>query len=155
MTRSILSQWPAHGNCALIDHALAYAARGWSIISVMGKKAAGLWMPFQEKAADEATLRQLFARPGITGVAVILGSVSGGLACRDFDVVDAYHAWAANNPQDAAVFPTVKTARGFHVYGHLNEDIFVDLDDGELRADSGHYVLLPPSIHPGVYKDRA
>ncbi len=45
--------------------------------------------------------------------------------------------------------PTVQTARGFHVYGQLDEEAFADLGNGELRADSGHYVLLPPSVHPG------
>ena len=43
--------------------------------------------------------------------------------------------------------PTVKTARGYHVYGRLEEEAFVTFADGELRADSGHYVVLPPSVH--------
>jgi hypothetical protein len=74
--------------------------------------------------------------------------VRGGLAVRDFDVAGAYSAWAAANPDDAARLPTVQTARGFHVYGRLEEETFDDLGDSELRADSGHYVLLPPSVHP-------
>ncbi len=55
-----------------------------------GKKAAGLWKPFQKQRADETTLRSTIARNGITGLAVVLGSVSGGLACRDFDDQSAY-----------------------------------------------------------------
>src|SRR5262249_27906989 len=43
---------------------------------------------------------------------------------------------------------TVKTGRGFHVYGRLIEETYANLDDGELRADSRHYVVLPPSLHP-------
>jgi Bifunctional DNA primase/polymerase, N-terminal len=80
---------------ALLDHALDYAGRGWSIIPTTGKKASGLWRPFQTQPADEKTLRHLFAQKGITGLAVILGGVSGGLAVRDFDQADAYHARSA------------------------------------------------------------
>jgi hypothetical protein len=132
----------------LFDAALAYACRHWSIIPTIGKKPAGLWRPFQNRAPDEATLRRLFAKPGITGLAVITGQVSAGLAVRDFDKSDAYHEWAEAYPHDARTLPTVQTARGFHVYAHLQEEAFTKFDDGELRADSGHYVLLPPSLHP-------
>jgi hypothetical protein len=127
---------------------LAYAARGWSIIPVVGKKSLGLWKPFQTSPADDNTLRRLFARKGITGLAVVLGRVSGGLAVRDFDDAGAYHTWAAQHPHEADTLPTVKTARGYHVYGRLDEDAFVTSADGELRADCGHYVVLPPSLHP-------
>jgi hypothetical protein len=134
---------------ALLEHALAYALRGWSIIPVIGKKpAVALWRPFQEHPADETTLRRLFSKKNITGLAVILGRVSGGLAVRDFDDAGAYHAWAKFNPVHVGTLPTVRTSRGFHVYGRLEEETFANLGDGELRADSGHYVLAPPSSHP-------
>jgi hypothetical protein len=132
----------------LLNHALAYAGRGWSIVPVTGKKAVGRWKHFQTAPADERTLRRLFAKEGITGLAVLLGRVSGGLAVRDFDRAEAYHRWAAANPYDAARQPTVRTGRGFHVYGTLDADCYATLDDGELRADPGHYVLVPPSLHP-------
>ena len=133
---------------SLLDAALAYAARGWSIIPVVGKKPSGLWKPFQDRAADKATLRRLFAKKAITGLAVIAGRVSGGLAVRDFDQAAAYLAWAKAHPDDAARLPTVQTARGFHVYGRLRDEQYHVLGDGELRADSKHYVLVPPSLHP-------
>jgi hypothetical protein len=132
----------------LIDHALAYASRGWSVLAVDGKRAVGKWRGFQEQAADDGTLCRLFARTGITGLAVITGAVSGGLAVRDFDQADAYHSWAEAHPTDANGLPTVRTGRGFHVHGHLDVEDYRTLADGELRADSRHYVLLPPSRHP-------
>jgi hypothetical protein len=133
---------------ALLDHAIAYASRGLSIIPVAGKQSVGLWKPFQNRPADGKTLRRLFAGKRITGLAVVLGRVSGGLAVRDFDEATAYHDWAAQHPDDAGRCPTVKTVRGFHVYGRLGEELYVKLSDGELRADHGHYVVLPPSRHP-------
>src|SRR2546421_4793946 len=65
---------------SLLEHALAYADRGWSIIPVTGKKAVGLWKLFQTQPPNERTLGHLFAREGVTGLAVILGRVSRGLA---------------------------------------------------------------------------
>jgi hypothetical protein len=131
----------------LLVAALEYAARGWSIISVKGKVAACLWKPFQSRPADEPTLRRMFGRKGISGLAVILGSASGGLACRDFDDDAAYRRWATEHPDLASTLPTVKTARGFHVY-FAGPDEFHDLGDGEYRGDAKHYCLLPPSLHP-------
>jgi hypothetical protein len=139
----------------LLDAALHYAGRGWSVIPVAGKKAAvPFWLPFRERPPDAQALREMFAKPGITGLAVITGAVSQRLAARDFDQTDAYEQWARANPSDAARLPTVRTARGFHVYGRLETEVFKKLGDGELRAASTHYVVLPPSLHPDgpVYK---
>jgi hypothetical protein len=148
VTTPILSKRPAPDNGALLDAALSYANRGWSIIAVIGKRAAGLWKRFQNGPADEHTLRRLFAGNGVSGLAVITGRVSGGLGIRDFDNVGAYRAWADANPDDASVLPTVQTHRGYHVFGRLDHEEFANLGDGELRANCGHYVLLPPSLHP-------
>ena len=146
---TILSQQPDLSNAgALLDFALGYARRGWSIIPVREKKPAGLWKPFQTVAADPDMLRRLFARADVDGLAVITGAVSGGLAVRDFDVEESYHRWADAHPDDAARLPTVRTARGHHVYGTLVSERYLDLGNGELRADSRHYVVLPPSRHP-------
>ena len=58
---------------ALLSAALAYAARGWSIIPTRANKAAGLWRAFQTQGAGDTTLRSMFARPGVTGLAAIIG----------------------------------------------------------------------------------
>ena len=131
----------------LLEAALEYAARGWSIIPTAGKQPTGSWKTFQTSPPDEPTLRRMFARKGITGLAIIMGSASGGLACRDYDDAGAYRRWADDHPDLASTLPTVKTSRGFHVY-FAGPDGFQDLGDGEYRADSGHYCLLPPSAHP-------
>ncbi len=130
-----------------LDAALRYARRGWCIIPTAGKRAAARWKQYQQARPDEHSLRQLFACPGITGLAVLMGSASGGLGCCDFDSLATYERWSATHRDLAATLPTVATARGRHVY-FRGPHGFKDLGDGEYRGDSGHYTLLPPSIHP-------
>ena len=132
----------------LLAHALRYADRGWSVIAVKEKQAIRSWKGYQEKPADPRALKRMFAREGVTGVAVIGGAVSRSLAIRDFDSDDAYNAWAVTNPDEALQLPTVKTGCGFHVYGRLEKEEYADFGDGELRGDRCHYTLCPPSLHP-------
>jgi len=132
---------------SLLDAARAYVRRGWTVIPTHDKQAVGKWKDYQTARPDEHQLRELFARPGITGLAVLLGSASGGLVCRDFDDQDSYERWAAAQPELARSLPTVETARGRHVYFRGPEG-FVAFDDGEYRGDAKHYCLLPPSRHP-------
>jgi hypothetical protein len=162
--RQVLRELQANGtrlNCAL-----GYLRRGWSIIPIGPgtKKPPGRlkWGNFQRDQPDEAQLRKWFGANTDHGVAVILGRVSGGLVCRDFDAVESYNQWAAAHTDLARVLPTVATARGRHVYFRAAEvDLrFVDLrkqeppEEGEYRGDSGHYCVLPPSRHPdgAVYR---
>jgi hypothetical protein len=140
------SQVEPRADDRLLGHALAYARRGWSIIPAAGKKPCCRWSQYQERRADEAALRRLFARSGITGLAVILGPVSGNLVARDYDDAGSYHRWAGAHPHIAGALPTVKTARGFHVYFRGGTSRITTLNDGELRGNG--YCLLPPSLHP-------
>jgi hypothetical protein len=84
-------------------------------------------------------------------LAVVLGDVSGGLVCRDYDDSAAFGRWSAAHPNYATALPTVATARGGHVYFRAapTDLRFVDLADGEYRGDSGHYCLLPRPMRIG------
>ncbi len=149
MVTPILSPQPRPGNVAdLLDAALDYHSRGWSIIPVRKKKAAFEWKGFQEKPPAEALLHDWFSGrfKGISGVAVIAGPVSRGLTCRDFDRANGYFRWAKDHPKLAGVLPTAQTGRGFHVYFRSKADHVLKLDDGELRGNG--LCVLPPSLHP-------
>jgi hypothetical protein len=134
---------------AFLDAASEYRTRyGWVPIPVTGKRAATPWKKYQTERPSESELRSLFARSDITGIAIVCGVVSGGLVVRDFDRRDAYVAWASSHPVEAKSLPTVRTARGAHVYFRADlPDKVTTCEDGELRAGRG-YVLAPPSRHP-------
>src|SRR5689334_16601318 len=83
---------------SLVDCALRYYQRGWRIIPTREKKAAVKWKQYQTNAPDAKTVKNWFRRGGIDGVAVLMGSASGGLACRDYDTDDAYQRWANSRP---------------------------------------------------------
>src|SRR4051812_13037587 len=97
---SMAQSVPAGKAGRLIQAALDLHQRfGWCVIPARGKKPAGRWKQYQRRRQDEDELRRLFAPPGVTGLAVILGPVSGGLVCRDFDTADGYRVWAQRYPE--------------------------------------------------------
>lgn len=133
---------------SLIREALGLLKHGYSIIPVRGKNAAIEWKQFQERLMSEAELIASFRLGGITGMAVVLGEVSGDLYCRDFDSFALYQKWAENHPVLSRKLPTVRTQRGIHVYfRHRHRLNTQKVQAGELRGN-GAYTVLPPSKHP-------
>ncbi|HEV3385766.1 MAG TPA: bifunctional DNA primase/polymerase [Gemmata sp.] len=142
----------------LWQFALEYRRLGWNVFPVRGKKPAVAWKSFQSKWPPLTILRRMIDRPCITGLAVVPGWVSGHkangvmpatkLSVRDFDTREAFLNWAEQYPHLATILPLVRTKRGFHVYCWSPYEVFERFDDGELRAKSNCFVLLPPSQHP-------
>ena len=133
------------------DIALAYLGTGISTIATIGKAPATPWKKFQRRLATGTELQRLFADTKVTGLAIILGTVSGGLYARDFDGdagVQEYARLLHQHPAVMAFLPVVRTGNGYHVYGRCHEIVRTRvLADGELRCEGG-YCLVPPSIHP-------
>jgi hypothetical protein len=129
--------------------ALRLTDLGVSVIPIRpGTKKPALlsWSRYQQARADHETLERWFERPE-TGLAVICGDVSDGLVVRDFDQQDAYDRWAREFRGLADSLPTVRTARGCHVYARVRGSSRTRrFPDGELRGD-GAYVVCPPSLH--------
>ena len=137
------------GNGDILEAALDCVQRGWSVIPIRPgtKKAAGKWREFQKRRPERRELAAWFGNGSRSGLAIVLGEISGGLVCRDFDESASYQRWATEFPDLAKTLPTVATPRGRHVYfraGILRSQQF---PDGEYRA-TGNYVLLPPCLHP-------
>lgn len=142
-----------------LDVALGYLERGWSIIPMVpGTKEPTLrtWKRYQSALPHNRTVRNWF-RDGVdVGIAVVLGDVSGGLICRDFDEMESFNRWTEQYPQLAAELPIVETSRGRHVYfvgdvqqvreASRNAKSIIGYDDGELRG--GGLCILPFSRHP-------
>jgi hypothetical protein len=135
-------------NNHILQQALEYHQLGWCIIPIqhLQKEPIRSWKKYQEVCSDEKELFKWFATDE-NNLAVVLGKVSGDLCCRDFDSVDEYELWKYAHPDLAARLPTVKTARGFHVYFTHGLESIKHVRNGELRGYGG-YCLLPPSIHP-------
>ncbi|MBI3895103.1 MAG: bifunctional DNA primase/polymerase [Acidobacteria bacterium] len=130
----------------LLAQALEYTDRGFSVFPVVGKVPAVEWKPYQTRLPSVEEIKRNFSRRA-TGIAVVLGPVSGNLVCRDFDKHTSYENWKRAFPKVALLLPTVETYRGRHVYFRAQGVGIHDLGDGELRGFGG-YVLLPESKHP-------
>ena len=120
----------------------------WSVVPMFGKQPATKWTRWQDLKPTTRQVSGMFSISGITGLGLIPGKISGNIRVRDFDNPGAYKFWSELYPELASSLPTVRTARGFHVYFRADiEDKVTVFEDGELRAGAG-LVVLPPSIHP-------
>lgn len=134
-----------------LDLAVLYADMGLSVFPLprcSKVPARGFqWTEFRARRADRAELREWFGGGDERNIGIVMGEISGGLVVRDFDQVDAYERWRECHQDAAETLPTVRTARGYHVYAKTQAAATKSYDDGELRA-SGAYVLAPSSVHP-------
>ncbi|HPS54709.1 MAG TPA: bifunctional DNA primase/polymerase [Sedimentisphaerales bacterium] len=134
--------------------AVTYHQLGWCVIPIYYgvKVPIRKWKQYQSERPSEGEL-DLYSRNVKRNIAVVLGRISGGLACRDFDTIPAYEEWALKYPDIAKVLPTAKTGRGLHVYFKGRLKGVTEIKDGngnhlgELRG-SRCCCLLPPSVHP-------
>ena len=139
------------GENKLLEWAIFYSSYGFSVFPLIGKKprARSKWIPYRTKPLKGYRLRKAFSRPDATGIAIIAGSCSIMIAIMDFDTAEAYHLWAANNPIEAARQPTVRTRRGFHVYGIVPHEYWIKVPSvGEFIGNQKHFFVAAPSRHP-------
>lgn len=138
----------------LLDHALALAARGFSVIPLRprDKKPAAKWERYQTERATEDQVRRWFGNGAGCNLGIVTGRISN-LVAVDPDTPEAV-AWVrAHLP---ATRMKTRTAHGEHwFYRHpgvpIRNKARIQTDDPavaiDLRADGG-YVVAPGSVHP-------
>ena len=134
----------------ILDYAQEYHKRGWNIIPIGFEKRPPKgfsWAEYQIQKVTQDNLQEWFGTGKYRNLAVIVGEVSGGLTIIDFDSMDIYEKWKAENPELVDVLPSVKTSRGMHIY--CRSDLDKNLSYKKIDVLATHkYALLPPSRHP-------
>lgn len=141
---------------AIADAALAYAARGWSVIPMQprGKRPLVAWREFQQRAASVDDIEHWFRHWPDANVGVVTGRISG-LVVID---VDARHGGPDSVADvEASHGPLPETVEastgggGRHLYfAHPGGTVAnrVAIRPGiDVRGDGG-CIVAPPSIHP-------
>ncbi len=126
------------------------------------------WSPFRERLPTDDELTAWF-RDGPCNVAVVGGTISGGLVVLDVESITAYDTWcrfatALLDDTVIAALPVVRTGQGKHVYFRMPNPIgnrtlakrrrstpAPGMPRYELLAETrgeGGLALAPPSIHP-------
>ena len=148
-------------NNPILEAALEYAGRGWSVMPVgRNKKPLIKWREAtREELTNADNIRRLWAQFPDANVGIITGARSGGLVVIDEDIDDdkgldgvkALEDWCDQNdicPIDSPA--TVQTGRGGrHLYVR-SEFVYHNqqgcLEGVDIRGEGG-YVVAPPSIH--------
>ena len=135
--------------------AVAYAARGWSVIPIEagGKRPLVAWEEFQRRIADATEIGDWFWRWPHANIAVVTGVLSR-LVVLD---IDPQHGGAESlgdaEERQGCLPPTIEATTGSggrHVYfvhpGGVVRNRAGLLPGVDLRGDGG-YVVAPPSVH--------
>ena len=130
--------------------ALAYHARGWSVIPISpdgcGKKSLVAWIKFQVKAADEAQVREWWDKWPDAGIAVITGKVSNLVVCD----IDKDELGRTKKPFTDTIMATTPSG-GLHLYYSYIENVPSGIRHGtDVRSD-GAYVVAPSDMVGGRY----
>ena len=144
----------------LTTAALAYAARGWSVIPIepRGKRPLVAWLDFQNRIADASEISDWFKQHPDANVGIVTGRISQ-LVVVDIDVRHGGLASVERLEREHGPLPrTVAAATGGggrHLYfahpGGLMQNR-VGIHPGiDLRADGG-CVVAPPSVHPSGHR---
>lgn len=135
--------------------AVAYAATGYSVLPLRGKKPAlKTWEQLQQRRADVLEIGRWRAWGWRWNVGIICGAVSDNLVVIDLDGLNAVTLFESAFPDWLATFTVITgSGQGKHLYYHVQDlpptTRVMNVAGGnlELRAN-GCYVVAPPSIHP-------
>jgi hypothetical protein len=135
----------------MLEYALSYLERGWSIIPCEGKVPRVSWVQFQNRLPSEEEVRKWWETWPESNIAIITGKISG-IVVADVDI---------NRGGDATTLPPTgmitRTGGGgtHHIYKYpgMHVQNKVGSDGIDIRGDGG-YIIAPPSKHSsgGVYQ---
>jgi len=136
----------------LLEYVELYASKGFVVIPLkpMKKIPAVRWKEYQHRKPTDRELKQWFGH-GRCNIGIVTGRISD-ICVIDFDSFEAYRdAKKRGMPHT----PTVRTAKGYHLYYRYPHGIsnlqncvnIAGISGIDLRADGG-YVVAPPSVHP-------
>lgn len=144
-----------------LDYALEYLQNGYSVIPIAFKnkipKADLLqngWKEYQKRRPTVEEIKSWFSN-GSSNIAIITGKISN-LVVVDVDSYEAYQWCKAQFDVDT---PTVKTAKGYHLYYkyperlEIKNSVHINGMEIDIRAEGG-YVVAPPSIHENGHQYR-
>jgi hypothetical protein len=134
----------------MLEAALAYAKRGWSVIPLRpnGKQPRIDWKPYQTRHATEGELRVWWQQWPDANIGIVTGAISGIVVLDS----DGSVGWEVIS-QQGGITETLKvsTAKGTHLYlkypGFVVRNFARKLPELDFRGDGG-YVVAPPSLHP-------
>jgi len=131
----------------LLSAAIEYAKKGIPVFPLAPTAKTPVVKWGTEATTDLDIITGWWTQNPAFNIGLVTGAKSG-IAVIDFDTEAA---WLDGNEKGLSTAPTVKTAKGYHVYcnhqdGLRNFQKRVDLPGIDLRAEGG-YVVAPPSIH--------
>ncbi len=134
----------------MIDSALQYNGRGFSVIPVRPDKSPFIkWEQYQSRQATAEELQDWWTRWPNAMIGVVTGAISGVFVV-DCDNEEAYQRIQELLP-DAFITAIAKTPRGYHIYLAMPPGQSIGNATGiipgvDVRGDGG-YVIAPPSVN--------
>ncbi len=109
------------------------------------------WLKYQKEKATGSDIEEWFANSN-KNIGVVLGDISNGVICLDFDDVNIFEKFQKQYPEIVRNTPISSTGKGYHVWIKTKEKVgsFPAMFNGEHMGDvkgNGGYVVAPPSIH--------
>lgn len=140
----------------ILETALGFAEKGFSVIPLHGKQPAitgtgkpFVWSPYQVRRAPMSYIHEWHRRGYLQNYGIVCGAVSGNLAVIDLDGDESVAHFRDTFPELVETY-TIRTGslHGEHLYFYCDTLPPTTRTKGyELRAN-GCYVVGPHSIHP-------
>src|SRR3989344_286111 len=135
-------------NKNLLEIALGYLKRGWSVFPVGADKRPVInsWAEYQKRLPSEEEIKKWFSSPSAKGIAIATGSISGIVV---LDIDQGANITSMDLPD---TFKVKTGGGGLHYYFKYPKDKIIKNSAGkigeyiDIRGDGG-CIIAPPSLH--------